>query len=221
MVRALSKTYTGPLYQVRGGSSAMNTGSGGTLKDIPMLADGFADTAMQDAFCANTICTVSLLYDHSGNGNTLPVAKKGLTNGGANAGMDDFESAANKGMMMIGGHKVYSLYMNAREGYRIMTKGKNVPTGSASQGIYELADGTHVGNAVLLGLRQRHHESPVVRRHEHLVLRHRVLGQGRRLRPVDDGRLRGRRLGRWFQDWRSRLGRAGRRASGEQRTTCR
>ena len=30
MVRALSKSYTGPLYQVRSGSSAMNTGSGGT-----------------------------------------------------------------------------------------------------------------------------------------------------------------------------------------------
>jgi hypothetical protein len=147
MVRALSKSYTGPLYQVRSGSSAMNTGSGGMLKDIPMLADGFADTSVQDTFCSGTTCTVSLLYDHSGNGNNLPVAKKGLTNGGANAGMDDFESAANKGMMTIKGHKVYSLYMNAREGYRIMTKGKNVPTGSASQGIYELADGTHVGNA--------------------------------------------------------------------------
>jgi len=145
MVRALSKSYTGPLYQVRSGSSSMNTGSGGTLKDIPMLPDGFADTATQDAFCAGTTCTVSLLYDHSGNGNNLPVAKKGLTAGGATAGMDDFESAANKGMMMIGGHKVYSLYMNAREGYRIMKVGTKMPTGSMSQGIYELADGTHSG----------------------------------------------------------------------------
>ena len=123
----------------------MNTGSGGTTKDIPMLPDGFADTAMQDTFCADTVCTVSLLYDHSGNGNSLPVAKKGLTNGGANAGMDDFESAANKGQMTIAGHKVYSLYMNAREGYRIMKVGTKMPTGSQSQGIYELADGTRAG----------------------------------------------------------------------------
>jgi len=147
MVRALSKGYTGFLYQVRSGSSAMNTGSGGMLKDIGITADGFADTATQDTFCAGTTCTVSLLYDHSGNGNNLPVAKKGLSAGGAYSAMDDFESAANKGMMMIGGHKVYSLYMNAREGYRIMAKGKGVPTGSASQGIYELADGTHSGTA--------------------------------------------------------------------------
>jgi hypothetical protein len=147
MVRALSKTYTGFLYQVRSGSSAMNTGSGGTVKDIPMLPDGFADTATQDAFCSGTTCTVSLLYDHSGNGNTLSVAKKGLSAGGTYSASDDFESAANKGMMTIKGHKVYSLYMNAREGYRIMKVGNKMPVGSASQGIYELADGTHVGTA--------------------------------------------------------------------------
>jgi len=145
MVRALTKNYTGPMYQIRTGSSASNTGSGGTLKDIPMLADGYPDTAMQDSLCSGTICTVALLYDQTGNGNHLPVAKAGLTNGGANAGMDDFESSATKGMLMINGHKVYSLYMAAREGYRIMKVGNKVPTGSASQGIYELADGNHSG----------------------------------------------------------------------------
>ena len=55
----------------------MNTGSGGTMRDIPMLPDGFADTAMQDAFCAGTICTVSLLYDHSGNGKPPPGGEEG------------------------------------------------------------------------------------------------------------------------------------------------
>src|SRR6185295_17625456 len=86
MVRALTKNYTGPMYQIRTGSSASNTGSGGTLKDIPMTADGYADTAMQDTLCSGTLCTVALLYDQTGNGNHLPVAKAGLTNGGANAG---------------------------------------------------------------------------------------------------------------------------------------
>ena len=186
----------------------MNTGSGGMLKDIPMLPDGFADTAMQDAFCAGTICTVSLLYDHSGNGNHLPVAKKGLSDGGAYAAMDDFESAANKGMMTISGHKVYSLYMNAREGYRIMRVGTRMPIGNASQGIYMLADGTHSGTACCWDFGNVTTNPAVVRRHEHLVLRRRVLGQGRRQRPLDDGRLRGRRLVRWLQDWRSGLGRA-------------
>jgi non-reducing end alpha-L-arabinofuranosidase len=147
MVRALSRSYTGPLYQVRSGSSAMNTGMGGLLRDIGMTADGFADTATQDTFCSGTICTVSLLYDHSGNGNHLPVAKRGRPEGGTFAAMDDFESAADKGTLMIGGRKVYSLYMNAREGYRLMSVGRNMPLGSASQGIYMLADGMHYGMA--------------------------------------------------------------------------
>ena len=105
MIRRLNSKYTGALYQVRNGSSSMNTGSGGTTKDIGQTMDGFADTATQDAFCTST-CTVSLLYDQSGNGNNLPVAKKGLPAGGAYSALDDFESSATKGQMKVGGHKV-------------------------------------------------------------------------------------------------------------------
>jgi hypothetical protein len=147
MIRALTKTYTGPLYQVRNGSSAMNTGSGGMTKDIGMTADGFADTASQDTFCSGSICTVSLLYDQSGKKNNLKVAPKGLSNGGAYAAMDDFESSATKGQLMVSGHKVYPLYMAAREGYRLTAKGAGMPLGNSSQGIYILADGTHYGTA--------------------------------------------------------------------------
>jgi non-reducing end alpha-L-arabinofuranosidase len=146
-VRALSMTYTGPLYQVRSGSSAMNTGSGGTTKDIGMTADGFADTATQDTFCSGSTCTFSLLYDQSGNGNNLKVAPAGSSNGGTYAGMADFESSATKDSLTVTGHKVYALYMNAREGYRLTAVGKGMPTGAKAQGIYELADGTHSGTA--------------------------------------------------------------------------
>jgi hypothetical protein len=146
-IRALSKSYTGFLYQVRSGSSSMNTGSGGTTKDIGMTADGYADTATQDTFCGTSTCTFSLLYDQSGNGNNLKVAPAGSSNGGTYAAMADFESSATKGSMTVNGHKVYSLYMNAREGYRLTAVGKGMPTGAKAQGIYELADGTHVGTA--------------------------------------------------------------------------
>src|SRR5450432_2982226 len=146
-IRRLDSKYTGPLYQVRNGSSSMNTGSGGMTKDIGMTAAGYADVATQDAFCNGSVCTFSLLYDQSGNGNNLPVAKKGLANGGAYSAMDDFESSATKGQLMVGGHKVYSLYMAAREGYRLPAKGKNMPLGTDAQGIYELTDGTHAGTA--------------------------------------------------------------------------
>jgi len=146
-IRRLSSKYTGPLYQVRSGSSATNTGTGGMLKDILQTADGFADTATQDAFCSGTICTVARLYDQSGNGNHIGVAKKGNTAGGPTGGMDDYESSATKGALKVGGHNVYSLYMAKQEGYRLAAVGKNMPRGSASQGVYELADGTHVGTA--------------------------------------------------------------------------
>jgi len=148
MVRALSKTYSGPLYQVMNGSSSSNTGTGGTTKDIGMTPDGYADTAAQDAFCTST-CTVSLLYDHSGNGNTLKTGTKGTTSGGSYSATDDFESSATKGAVTVGGHKVYSLYMAAREGYRtgVGVKGKNMPLGNSDEGIYMLADGTHFGTA--------------------------------------------------------------------------
>jgi hypothetical protein len=148
-IRTLRKAYTGPLYQVRNGSSAMNTGSGGVTKDIGQTSDGFADTATQDSFCNGSTCTLSILYDQSGNGNDLKAAPAGLSNGGTYAAMPDFESSATKGMLTVNGHKVYAIYMNAREGYRtpLNFMAKGVPLGNKDQGIYELADGTHSGTA--------------------------------------------------------------------------
>jgi hypothetical protein len=147
-IRALSKTYTGPLYQIRVGSSSMNTGTGGTLKDITQTADGFADTSIQDPLCpSGTICTVATLYDQSGNKNNLIRGSGGLTNGGAHAGNDDYESSATKGGLMVNGHKVYALYMNQYEGYRtpLNVKATGISMNNTAQGIYELADGTHSG----------------------------------------------------------------------------
>jgi hypothetical protein len=146
-IRRLSKAYTGPLLQVRSGSSSKNTGTGGMTKDFFATSDGFIDTAAIDAYCMGTTCTVSLLYDQSGNGNDLPAAKKGNTAGGATGGEDDYESSATKGAVTAGGHKVYPLYMAAHEGYRIARVGTKMPRGTESQGIYEIADGTHWGSA--------------------------------------------------------------------------
>jgi hypothetical protein len=144
MVRVLSSTYTGPLYQVRKGSSAMNTGTGGETQDIGMLGNGFADAASQDAFCAGSTCTVSKLYDHSGKGNDLNVAPAGCYEGTASE--PDYESSATRRPVTVGGSDLYALYMNAHEGYR-NNNGTDVPTGSEEQGLYMVADGTHYGSA--------------------------------------------------------------------------
>jgi non-reducing end alpha-L-arabinofuranosidase len=141
--RILYSKYTGPLYQVRQGGS---NGSGGTLTDIGVISSGtYADGAAQDTACGTSgTCTISKLYDQSGKGNDLVVAKKGCYTGG-NASKDDYESTAKTKSVNISGHKVYALYMLAQEGYR-----NNTPTGvankGAAQGIYEVADGTRNGN---------------------------------------------------------------------------
>jgi hypothetical protein len=147
MVRSLSSKYSGPLFQVRSGSSSTNRGTGGTTKDIGMTSDGFADTSAVDAFCTGTTCTVSKLYDQSGNGNDMIRASKGPTGNGTHSGDDCYESTATKASVTAGGHKVYVLYMAQYEGYRtaLGVTGKGIATGNKAQGIYELADGTHYG----------------------------------------------------------------------------
>jgi hypothetical protein len=144
-VRRLFGAYTGPLYQIRSGSSDQNTGSGGETHDIGQTSDGFADAAAVDAACEGSICTVSLLYDQSGKGSDLSVAKKGIQAGGPTAALDDFESGATKESLTVGGHRVYSLYMQAREGYRLARVGDGMPIQREPLGIYMLADGTHAG----------------------------------------------------------------------------
>jgi hypothetical protein len=143
MIRVLSSTYTGPLYQVRKGGGTKNTGTGGTTQDIA-AKDGFADSAAQDAFCGTDTCSVSKLYDQSGKGNALTVAKKGCYAGTASE--DDYESNAKARSLTVGGHRVYALYTNPHEGYRNNT-GAGMPVGTAAQGIYEIADGKRAGTA--------------------------------------------------------------------------
>ena len=154
-VRRLLSTYTGPLYQVRkaGTSTTDGTGTnaktgiraGGTTQDIMMTADGFGDAAAQDAFCGTDACTFSVIYDQSGRGNHLTVAPAGCYVDGS-ANLPDYESSAKQKSLMVGGHRVYALFTNTREGYRDNTTA-GVPMMNTPQGIYMLADGTHAGTA--------------------------------------------------------------------------
>jgi len=146
-VRRLRRDYAGPLYQVRSDSNPMNTGSGGQLHDIGSSAAGFADADAQDALCEATVCTVARIYDQSGEGNDLLVAPAGLLAGGQFAGEDDFESIADADPLTVGGHPVYSLFVEKRQGYRTPNDGKTIPKGADEQGIYMLADGTRSGSA--------------------------------------------------------------------------
>jgi hypothetical protein len=132
-VRALSSSYSGNLYQVRRASDK-------TTKDIPVLAaGGFADSAAQDTFCANTTCTISLLYDQSGKANHLSVGPAG------GAGKADVESNASALKLKVGGHSVYATYIAPGNGYR-NNKTSGIATGNEAQGAYMVTSGSHVND---------------------------------------------------------------------------
>jgi hypothetical protein len=135
-VRVLSSAYTGPLYQVH------RTSDGKTL-DIA-AAGGYADAAAQDAFLGSAAGTISILYDQSGKANHLIKAPAGCYTG--TASQPDNESNAKGRSLTVGGHKVYALYMIPQDGYR-NNKATAMPTGSAAEGIYEIADGKRIGGA--------------------------------------------------------------------------
>lgn len=147
-VRALSSTYTGPLYQVRK--------QGGGTKDIGQTDDGFANAKEQDDFLGGSAGTISKVYDQSGNGNDLTVAKKGNYQG--TASQDCKEANAKAQSLTVNGHKVYSLFTanNANQGYRANQEGysgypasvqaaKGMPINNEPQGIYALEDGSRPG----------------------------------------------------------------------------
>ncbi len=131
MVRALYQTYNGPLYQVRRASDKA------TQDIFPLAPGGFANSASQDSFLTGTTGTVSIIYDQSGNNNNLTVAPKGCY-----VETNDTEAGATGDKISVGGHTVYGLYQNIHHGYRKDTA-NNVPTGSKSQGLYEVVNGKH------------------------------------------------------------------------------
>src|SRR6202042_1373305 len=77
-VRALYRSYHGPLYQV-------TRVSDGTKATIGTLPDGYANAAAQNSFCAGTVCTITRIYDQSSFHNDLGVGPIG-GNGGAGGG---------------------------------------------------------------------------------------------------------------------------------------
>jgi hypothetical protein len=124
-VRALYSTYAGPLYTVVRASDDTTT-------SIPLLTPGgYANASAQDAFCAGTDCTVSVIFDQTVNGNDLGVFNYSdkQHDRAANASVDPHQ---------VGGHKVYSLYTEPGVGYRSKPgAGKGVAVGDEPETICE------------------------------------------------------------------------------------
>ena len=141
--RALYASYNGPLYQVMRLSD-------NAVKDIGVVqphalpfpdAGGYADAAAQDAFCANTTCVITKVYDQSPNHNDLTQAPRGAFSGPAMGGFNNLP-VADMAPVTISGHKAYGVFIEPGMGLR-----DNDPTGTAvgdqPEGMYWVLDGHH------------------------------------------------------------------------------
>jgi hypothetical protein len=129
--RALFAAYNGALYQVTRASdnTALNIGL--------LAAGGYANAASQDAFCINTTCLITRIYDQTTRHNDLTIEGAG-GNGSADVG-----SPANALPVTAGGHQVYGLLISAGMGYRDdLTSG--VAKNGQPEGMYMVTSGTHV-----------------------------------------------------------------------------
>jgi len=130
-VRALFGAYSGNLYQVRRVSDQ-------TTKDIGVVSPGgFADSAAQDAFCAGTTCTISVIYDQSPQSNHLTAAPAG-----GYVKTPDREVVADRYKLTVGGHTVYGAYFDKGMGYR-NDQTTGIATGDQPQSMYMVASGVH------------------------------------------------------------------------------
>ena len=117
--RAMYASYNGPLYQVKRLSD-------NALKNIGVVqpvaspfpdSGGYADAAAQDAFCANTTCWITKVYDQSPNHNDLTQAPRGGFSGPAMGGVNNLP-IADMAPITISGHKAYGVFIEPGMGLR-------------------------------------------------------------------------------------------------------
>ena len=131
--RALFAAYNGPLYTVKRKSDQKT-------QNIGLLARGdYANAAAQDAFCAGTTCTITVIFDQSSRHNDLTIEGAG-GNGRADSG-----ATADALPASAGGHQVYGVSFSGVIGYR-----NDHTSGIAVRGkpetMYMVTSGTHVNN---------------------------------------------------------------------------
>ena len=141
--RALYASYNGPLYQV------LRQSDGKTL-DIGVVqpvaspvpdAGGYADAAAQDAFCANTYCWITTIYDQSPKHNDLTQAPRGGFSGPAMGGFNNLP-VADMAPVTIMGHKAYGVFIAPGMGLR-QNDAKGTAVDDQAEGQYWVINGHH------------------------------------------------------------------------------
>src|SRR5215468_8662154 len=110
--RALFVSYTGPLYKVLRQSDGTTLDIGIVQPIASPVPDqgGYANAAAQDAFCANTVCWITTIYDQSPKHNDLIQAPRGGFSGPAMGGFNNLP-IADMAPITIMGHKVYGVFI--------------------------------------------------------------------------------------------------------------
>jgi hypothetical protein len=133
-VRSLYAQYTGALYQVKRASDS-------ATQNIGLFSDGYANAAAQDAFCANTTCIITKIYDQSPKHNDLVIATGGHYKGPGPNGTD-LGAAADALPVTAGGHQVYGVFISPGMGYR-NNQTSGVAVRGKPEGMYMVSSGTH------------------------------------------------------------------------------
>jgi hypothetical protein len=141
--RALYASYNGPLYQVMRQSDGKTLDIGVVQPVASPLPDagGYANAAAQDAFCANTYCWITTIYDQSPKHNDLTQAPRGGFSGPAMGGFNNIP-LADMAPITIMGHKAYGVFIEPGMGLR-----NDNPKGTAvddkAEGQYWVISGHH------------------------------------------------------------------------------
>ena len=141
--RALYASYNGPLYQVLRQSDGKTLDIGVVQPAASPVPDagGYANAAAQDAFCANTYCWITTIYDQSPKHNHLIQAPRGGFSGPAMGGFNNLP-VADMAPITIMGHKAYGVFIAPGMGLR-QNDVKGTAVDDQAEGQYWVINGHH------------------------------------------------------------------------------
>jgi hypothetical protein len=141
--RALYASYNGPLYQVLRQSDGRRLDIGVVQPVASPVPDagGYANAAAQDAFCADTYCWITRIYDQSPQHNDLVQAPRGGFSGPAMGGFNNLP-IADMAPITIMGHKAYGVFIAPGMGLR-QNDAKATAVDDQAEGQYWVVNGQH------------------------------------------------------------------------------
>jgi len=141
--RALYASYNGPLYRVlrQSDGKTLDIGVVQPIASPAPDAGGYANAAAQDAFCANTYCWITIIYDQSPKHNDLTQAPRGGFSGPAMGGFNTLP-IADMAPVTTMGHKVYGVFLEPGMGLRD-DDAKGTAVDDQAEGQYWVINGQH------------------------------------------------------------------------------